>query len=329
MKKYNTVYQITNILNNYIYIGAHSTNNISDNYMSSSKYVKKDIKQFGKENFIKEILFIFDNREEMLNKEKELVNKTFCYRVDTYNRIIGGSSGSFSFIGMTTVKDKRGITMKVYLDDPRYLSGELVSIHLNKITVKDKDSNTFRINNDDERYLSGELVHNMSGTVNVKDKKGNIFNVNTNNPRYLSGELVHHLKNTITVKDNNGNFLQVPKSDERYLSGELVHNMTDMIVVKDVNDNRMVVHRTDERYVSGELVSIHKGRVGIKSRLGKSVSVEQKQHLSDLAKLRIGNKSSSYGRKSINNGTLHKRVKEEDLNNYLNNGWVLGMLKRK
>lgn len=233
MKKYNIVYKITNLLNNYIYIGAHSTNNINDKYMSSSKYVKQDIKDFGKEYFTKEILFIFDNKEDMLTKEKELVNKEFCFRNDTYNRIIGGSSGSFSYIGMTTVIDNKNNIMKVYLDDPRYLSGELV------------------------------------------------------------------------------------------------HNMTDMINVKDKDGNRLTVHRTDTRYISGEFISIHKGRKGIKGMLGKTLTDEQKQHLSSLAKLRVGEKSSGYGKKFINNGIINKRVSELELNNYLNSGWILGMLKRK
>ena len=328
MKKYYIIYKITNLINNYIYIGAHSTDNINDNYMGSSKHLKKDFIKFDKSNFIKEILFIFNNKEDMLNKEKELVNREFCFRDDTYNRIVGGSSGSFSYEGMTTVQDKNGNILKVYINDPRYLSGDLISISKNKVTVKDKDGKTARVNKNDPRYLSGELVFEKTGKVNVKDKDGKCFCVDKNDPRYLSGEFVHVVKNTVTTIDNNGNIQQVNKEDPRYLSGELQHNLKNTIVVKDKDGNRFCVDKNDPRYLSGELVGWAKGRPGIKGMLGKNVTDKQKNHLSELAKLRTGNKSSTFGKIRINNGINNKCVLPDELNNYLDNGWVKGIFKK-
>lgn len=40
-------------------------------------------------------------------------------------------------------------------------------------------------------------------------------------------------------------------------------------------------------------------------------------------------RSNQLGRKAINNGLITKYVFKEDLDNYLNQGWKLGMLKRK
>ena len=126
-KQFLIVYQITNLLNNKIYIGAHCTNNINDNYMGSSKSLKKDIKELGKQNFEKIPLHVFDNQEDMRKKEAELVTKEFCLREDTYNIMKGGIQ-TFTWIGTVVVKDKDGNKSRVYKEDPRYLSGELVGV---------------------------------------------------------------------------------------------------------------------------------------------------------------------------------------------------------
>jgi len=327
--KYYTIYKITNLTNKYLYIGAHITTNVNDNYLGSSKHLRKDIKLLGKDSFYKEILFIFLSKEEMLNKEAELVNKEFCYRTDTYNRMVGGIKGSFNYIGMITVKDKDNCNLKVYLDDPRYLSGELVSISKGKVTVKNKDGETSRVNTDDPRYLSGELIFEKKGTVNVRDKYNNVFNVNINDERYISGELPFINKGKVTVKDKSGNTFNVDKNDPRYLSGELEHNLINTIVVKDSNGNRFCVNKNDPRYLSGELVGWAKGRVGIKGMLGKHRTDEEKEKLSKLASLRVGKKSSGYGRSYINNGEINKRVLLSELETYLSEGWIKGRKKYK
>ena len=125
MRRY-IVYKVTNRFDGKIYIGCHSTLNTSDRYMGSGTEIREAIKKFGRSSFIKETLFDFDTKEEMLSKEKELVTKEFCHRIDTYNRVVGG--GSYSTIGMVTVKNKNGNTSKVYCDDPRYISGELIHV---------------------------------------------------------------------------------------------------------------------------------------------------------------------------------------------------------
>ena len=164
------VYKVTNRFDGKIYIGVHSTLNENDRYMGSGVEIKKAIKKEGKKSFIKEILFVFDTRNKMLAKEKELVTKEFCMREDTYNRIEGGSFHNFE--GMIVVKDKNGETSRVYRNDPRYLSGELVpyqkgrSYNNGTVTVRDKEGNFLRVSIDDPRYISGELVHNQKGLKN-------------------------------------------------------------------------------------------------------------------------------------------------------------------
>lgn len=55
-----TIYKITNLINQKIYIGKHQTKNLNDGYFGSGIFLRKAISKYGKENFVKEIMFIFD-----------------------------------------------------------------------------------------------------------------------------------------------------------------------------------------------------------------------------------------------------------------------------
>lgn len=90
---YYTVYKTTNLINGKIYIGKHVTKNPYDKYLGSGKQIKDAITKYGIENFKKEVLFIFDNKNDMASKEKELVTEEFCKRSDTYNMHEGGEGG--------------------------------------------------------------------------------------------------------------------------------------------------------------------------------------------------------------------------------------------
>jgi len=98
-----TVYKTTNQINEKIYIGVHATTNPNDDYMGSGNLIKKSILKHGKENFIKSILFEYDNEQDAYLKEKELVNKSFIQRNDTYNLMLGGY-GSSGFSTKTKLK---------------------------------------------------------------------------------------------------------------------------------------------------------------------------------------------------------------------------------
>jgi hypothetical protein len=90
---YYTIYKTTNTINGKFYIGKHQTTDANDNYYGSGKKLELAIKKYGKENFTKEVLFIFDNEYEMNSKEKELITEEFVNRKDTYNVGIGGEGG--------------------------------------------------------------------------------------------------------------------------------------------------------------------------------------------------------------------------------------------
>lgn len=87
------VYKTTNQINGKFYIGTHKTEDLNDNYMGSGKYLNHAIKKYGVENFKKEIMFVFDNPEQMFAKEAEIVTVDFLSEENTYNIKLGGFGG--------------------------------------------------------------------------------------------------------------------------------------------------------------------------------------------------------------------------------------------
>lgn len=100
------VYKTTNLVNKYIYIGVHKTVNpykfdgylgcgVNCNrptsYMKSKTAFQKAVCEYGPKNFFREIISVFDIKEEAYLLEELLVNENFLARPDVYNMILGGN----------------------------------------------------------------------------------------------------------------------------------------------------------------------------------------------------------------------------------------------
>lgn len=90
---YFLVYKTTNKTNGKCYVGSHQTKKLDDGYLGSGKYLKRAIAKDGTENFVREILFQFDNPKDMYAKEAEIVNEDFLMNENTYNLKVGGEGG--------------------------------------------------------------------------------------------------------------------------------------------------------------------------------------------------------------------------------------------
>lgn len=86
------VYKTTNMENGKIYIGAHKTKSIEDNYLGSGKLIKEDVKKYGRDIFKKDILFIFPVQSKADEMEKKLIPKNVILDDKYYNIVEGGKN---------------------------------------------------------------------------------------------------------------------------------------------------------------------------------------------------------------------------------------------
>ena len=131
-KKYHLLYRVKNEQTLKEYIGVHSTDNIEDGYMGSGTLLKKDIKQFGVGAFSREIIDVFENREDLLVAERILVDDKYLRTANTYNMVYGGG-------GIKTTKEKRQLFTK-----------SIYSKKANELTIK---SEKFSKYNENYQYI--------------------------------------------------------------------------------------------------------------------------------------------------------------------------------
>lgn len=85
-----TVYKTTNLISGKTYIGMHKTSNPNDSYLGSGFQIKQAIKKYGRENFKKEILAVFETDSEARELEKQLVDASWITEESNYNLAPGG-----------------------------------------------------------------------------------------------------------------------------------------------------------------------------------------------------------------------------------------------
>lgn len=361
--KFYIVYKITNLINEKVYIGRHSTNNINDNYMGSGTELREDMKRVGKKNFSKEILFVFDNWKEMVDKETELLTKEFVNSENTYNATNQGTGlvthgpaarEKLRIIntGLVSVKDSEGNNLKVKIDDPRYLSGELKHNTFGTIPVKDSNGNKFRVQKDDPRWLSGELVGATTGTKKSREvvEKHIEFMKDFWKTYTRPEESVERIRlanvNRVNVKDNDGNEFRVYCDDPRIKSGELVNASKGSVWINNVELKKSRFIRPekvqgylDEGWELGLVYFNKKKRIWIKNlklNISKQIpetelenGLEEGWELGKIVPIGIGEKIKN-GRtrkmKWITNPKTreNKMVYLEFVDDFILNGWKLG-----
>lgn len=145
------------------YIGK-TKKSIRERWNSHLRHIKnptvpfhKAIKSYGEYAWTHRILSVFDTEEEALQSEIE--NILFRDKDNLYNMTNGGEGAS----GSVVVKDNKGNTLAVKIDDPRYVSGELVHIATGTIKARTISGNVVTVSINDPRLSSGELVSMHKG----------------------------------------------------------------------------------------------------------------------------------------------------------------------
>lgn len=108
----NYFYKITNLINGKFYYGIHSTDNLDDRYFGSSKILKRAVKKYGKENFIKEIIANYLTRKEASDHEARVVTMELVLDENCYNARTGGENESTVPFLTQIHKDRIGLRHK-------------------------------------------------------------------------------------------------------------------------------------------------------------------------------------------------------------------------
>lgn len=348
------VYKITNLKEGLFYYGAHKTIKLNDGYASSSVNVRKDINRLGPENFKKEVVKFFNTSEEMIRYEEEMIRKVLGHP-NCYNR---GVTPECKIKDCVLVKDSEENFYYVKVDDSR-IGKTLFYPGIGKVSVVDKDGNTFQTSIDDPRYLSGELVAPNKGQVTVKTEDGWI-NISKEEYQKNKDKYITPTKNKILVKykgrENEKGFSisieEYKKNPDLYVSatkGWLVvrnkkdgsvkvikkEDMTDEFepfskgktVVKDKEGNTFYIDVDDPRYVSGELRFFREGKKWM-HKGNKKIQVDPDKVDKKLKEgWKLGSMENGYY--WVTKDGINKKIEKPLLEEYLKAGWRKGATQIK
>lgn len=145
MKYY--VYKLTNKTNGKIYIGFHGPKKdlLEDSYYGSGVLIRKAVEKYGKDNFDKEVLFVYETEEEAKEMERSIVNEEFLARKDVYNLALGGSGGGL-------LGEKNPFYGKTHSEETLQILSEKGKERTHTEETKEKISTSI---NKSEKYKSG------------------------------------------------------------------------------------------------------------------------------------------------------------------------------
>ncbi len=110
---YGFVYMTTNLINGKKYIGQRKYYNGWEKYLGSGVNIKKDIKQYGRNNFTRVILCECKNKEELNYKEEYFINKYNAVASDMFYNISATATGGYDVIAGKSEAEKRMIADKI------------------------------------------------------------------------------------------------------------------------------------------------------------------------------------------------------------------------
>ena len=93
---YGYLYLTTNTVNNKKYVEIRHTSTYDEHYLGSGKYLKQDIKLYGRHSFTNEIIAWYDSEKELFEAEKEFIKLNNCVNSPDWYNAVGGGSGNFN-----------------------------------------------------------------------------------------------------------------------------------------------------------------------------------------------------------------------------------------
>ena len=90
-----SLYQTTNLVNGKVYVGVHLESRYPevDDYLGSGVALSRAIEKYGRENFVRVFLAVFDSADAAFEAEAGYVTEEFITE-DNYNMCVGGKGGA-------------------------------------------------------------------------------------------------------------------------------------------------------------------------------------------------------------------------------------------
>jgi hypothetical protein len=133
-KKYHYIYKTTCKITGKFYVGMHSTDNLEDGYLGSGKILGYSRKKYGDENHVREILEFCSSRDELKQREKEIVNEELLANPLNINLKYGGEGG-WDHLSADQLKKFRRAGWESMMNNRRNLPIEERSLISDKITA--------------------------------------------------------------------------------------------------------------------------------------------------------------------------------------------------
>ena len=238
-----------------------------------------------------------------------------------------GKTLFYSGIGKVSVMDKDGNTFQTSIDDPRYLSGELVAPNKGQVTVKTKDG---WINISQEEYWKNKdkYITPSNNRIIVKHK-------GQDNEKGFAIPLEEYKKNPDLYESANKGWILVRDKKDGTIKSVKKEDMTDdmepfskgMVTVKDKDGNKFYVDVDDPRYVSGELRFFREGKKWM-HKGNKKIQVDPDKVDKKLKEgWKLGSMENGYY--WVTKDGINKKIEKPLLEEYLKAGWRKGATQIK
>ena len=189
-KKYHFIYRTTCTVTGKFYVGMHSTDNLEDGYLGSGKILGYSRHKYGDENHVREILEYLQSREELKQREKEIVNEQLLSdplninlkyggdggwdQLNKDGRNVYGTNGKLGFGGENLAKGRTSEIAKLKWKNHRakYIKALALTQHLMVEAAKSESAKTKRAKTNCERNFQIGEKNSQFGTCWVtKDSK--------------------------------------------------------------------------------------------------------------------------------------------------------------
>jgi hypothetical protein len=263
---YHIVYLTTNLVNQKIYVGIHSTNNLNDNYLGSGSTLQFAIRKYGVENFKRDILYYCLTRENIFAIESRIVDLDFVKNKKTYNTKIGGTNTNLHTNETKNILSIKSTFYNKHYNKIRNKTYEEIYGEDRSLIIKQKISEALK-----DRIVSEETKQKMSQSQKNKivseETKEKLRNSCLNKSDELKAKFTN--KNAVRTKDWSNKISESLKGK--------THSQETKQKMSQSQKNKIVSEETKKKLRNPKSNSEKMGRYQRTEETRKKLSISMKQ----------------------------------------------------